>query len=344
MAEILPVLTKTYQHSTNILVQGATQLEAYRSLLFGIKEALVDSVTFASACTVVASCNGTTTDVSDLWSDPTDIVWGTGLSAAVAKSWIIFAMPNIAPDFQVGWICEQNSANNTTMTQQIAPRGFDTSSLVTGNLPPPNEAGDIIEVMNAMGTPTSDAYILGNVGIVGGFSARLNVSMSTDGEVIRVFAFESNECRLSWAWEVPKAVQDYWTNPWIAHCFGSNTKVPTYAHFYSEDRIHCRLPDGLTGTDQTMFCTTESANNVPIGQLVARDDYDNSVPGTPMGLCCTTINSRTRGAARFDAFFGAENGEGFHYPDRDIVDPQPIQLVGIGDIILPYPDEQAITS
>lgn len=335
----MPVMTliKTWEHEPNIPVNtGVDEQASNAELLWSIKDRLVNGA-FTIPAVVRGSSDSLVADASDNWGSPGDLVWQTD---SQPRSWIILRLPGILPTFDLKLECERRLAvTQRQITLAVCPNGYNIGSGTTSSPPAPTVPGDEVELMDG-GDASADNFLA--TGAAGAFVASLNVSMSSDGECVRIWAMIAGIGRLHWFFEKPRVPKAYWTNSWIALARGRSAglEVTSYDLLLYAQHVFARVGDGLNPAVSISMLsgTCESGSDggggvLPIPQiLTGGDSVDNASALSSMGLSSPTPGTRFRPGMRFDCAFG-EPGLHVHYPDVG-----PIELAHIGDIVYPYPN------
>lgn len=327
-------LDKTWEAGTrNELIVGASLNDCNKTLLLSLKNALTNPA-LTTPWVVRASSDSTAADLTDRWGTIGDLVG----SSSSNRSWVVLRQAGILPTFDLCLALDGGGSPGIearVLTMAVSPGGYDLSAVTPANRPPTLN-GDEREILDG-GT---SAYLIGNP--VSPYTAKLQVLVSDDGQVTRVFAAIANVVLLSWAFEVPRNPDPLWTNPWIARGLRSlNQTQPTltYSFMCTAPAVIGSVPDGLTGNPVNFHCSTEGITGVTNGaigqQMAAPSVLGARWPFSASGLYCADIIARGRYGLRFDWGFGSEAApNGTHYPRGDEPGEPAGQWAQLHDVIV----------
>lgn len=323
-----PTKDKTWEYNINNLVladstQGSTTAHAdKRNLLLGIKEAMTDGG-LTAPWTVVSSSNGTTAGASDNWTDIDDLVWST--SDGGARGWIVLRQTGISTTFELLIDLRQGSINDDggEIRMYVAQAGF-TGGTTTARPTATDER--ILRDLDTWGAGGQGSSI----------PFKWHFQISDDGECTRVYIFNANATRTAigfWIFDVPKNPTTGWTDPYIASVNGGNdtAEIPTYGAYQNTANIRGRF----SGVDTTMYLSSESLNNIAVGNATTIDTF-NQLDGTYIAGECgiDSLTSTFRGShgTVFDLWWGFNFAvTGQTYPDDGSR-----AFAQFGDFIIPW--------
>ncbi len=311
----LPTLTKTYEvDPNNAGGTSVSNLEDHQKTLFALKDALTGGGEIATApWTVPLSSDGTSAGAADYWTAYTDLVWNTA-----AHSWIVLECAG-----SVGhqlMIDLDNAAAYRVNKIGWSPSG----AYVGGDINTAPTAGDEIQLIGA-----NSAWLNNSAG---NHTSKVHVSVSTDGDVTRVWVYIGNACLLLWDFEVVNDKVTGWADGVFVHLDNNTTSVALIARMglstynYAEEAgvtIKQFLSyEGYGVTEEAFF----------IGQTTP-NDFDLSNPMWPIGLWSEQAPYRGKMGNLVDIWWGLQvRADGDQYPDV----PTLYQFVQVGDLILPW--------
>jgi len=222
----LPALIKTYEFDLNNAIAGdSTQVGGIidgtndrKSLLLGIKNALIDGATFTVPWTVVGSSNASAAglDGVDRWNTIADLAWvlGTDSSpASAAHSWIVLAHAALGVELLLA--CQNTSSGDgASLCAYLSVTGFTGGSATARPT-----ASD--EAMLRDGSSTTSGSWSGSA-LGSARNWKWHVMASDDGEVWNVLIYLSNILMGFWRFEVPTNPPGNWLSPVVAMILGAN--------------------------------------------------------------------------------------------------------------------------
>lgn len=318
-----PTIQKTWEFAVNGLalqstVQGSTNAHLdRRETMLGIKQMLTNTGpytgTFTSPWTVVSSSNGTTAGASDNWTDVDDLVWRDEDSTGTNFGWIVLRQTGISTTFELLIALESDTVadDGSQIYAAVAQAGFTGG---TTNTAP--TATDERVLRNDDGTSAghwgtgADAASTTNI--------RFHTMISTDGDCTRVLIFMGDVVTGFWLFDVPDNPASGWTNPYIAVIYGENNStnnVVNYGTFLDSATMKGRF----SGTDTTMFLSSEGINNSAIGEFLKANQLDNTFVASEMGVASLTSTFTGRMGTMFDLWWGPaytnQEATGRYYPE-----------------------------
>lgn len=306
----LPVPVKTWQVSRNVTVGAQVDaLTQARVLMKAIKDTMV---AFASnAPTVAGSSNGSAAgmDAVDRWTATTSLVWNNNGSA---HSWIVFAFPQINPNFQV---CIDLNSNATWFASWVVSwnAGFTGGSTT------------------ARPTATDEAVFLNTTDWYSNVLSQYQVHMwmSSDGQGFRMCVWRNAACTNFWLFEKPRIPRTGWSNPAVAMMrFGD---MSHNAFFASPGSGLLRGRHGAT--TMVIACTGESANGGLLATLAPfstqQNDIDSAWDFYPMGLISQTVAGTGRHGMLHDMWFAPNNLGNADTAPNDANDRRFVKLGGL---------------
>lgn len=315
----LPILSKVWQVSPNIVVGGATTLDAGRSLLYTLKSTLIG---FAlNPWQVVSSSDGSSAGPTDLWGSSTDINWtattyGVTDNPTAARSWVVLKQTGMASaNFQILFDCVRNvQASGWEVRVYFSPAAGFTGG--TFQLRP--TATDEIWHWNDWNGSFSAEY------------GRMHVWQSTDGECTRAVYYRREPGQYMWmAVETPANPQPGWTNPFLFQFEADdNTNGMTfYGDLNTNARYRCDL--GYA------YLTAEGLIANPSGIYFQQPDelLEGAVKAVyPQGLASESYGWRgTKKGEIVDQWWFAGSSD-----KNTVPDDTSRQFIVIGDMLLPW--------
>lgn len=328
-----PTIQKTWEFEINNLVEfdgsvGGNANNDRRRLLFNIKEAMVNNgtTTFTSPWTVVSSSDSSTASAADNWTDYTDLVWRDDDGSAVF-SWIVLRQTGISTTFELLITCEEDftSADGSRIGAWVAQAGF-TGGTTTARPTATDERQIRDSTSNgrwgsgADGTPNTNY--------------RWHLMMSSDGECTRIIIHMNKIVTGIWMFDVPDNAVTGWSNPYVAVIYGENnqnTNVTSYVRFLDNATMLGRY----SGTDTTMFLSSEGIADSAIGEFLKNNQLDNTWIATEMGIASQTSTFTGRMGTMYDLWWGSNfsssEATGRLYPETGTK-----LYVQVKDIIFPW--------
>ena len=335
-----PTIQKTWEFAVNGLAltnnaQGSTQAhQDRREALLGIKQMLTNTGphtgTFTTPWTVVLSSDSATADASDNWSDIADLVWRDEDSTGTNFSWIVLRQTGISTTFEVLLALESDTVGDdgSQIYASVAQAGYTGG---TTNTAP--TATDERELRNDDGTSLG-YWGSGQDAANHTPAIRYHAMMSSDGECTRVLLFINTINTGFWIFDVPDNPASGWTNPYVAMIYGQNnatTNVTSYEIWNEAATARGRF----SGTDTTIFFTSEGILNDGIGERLKANQLDNTWIASEMGVASQTSTFTGRMGTLFDLWWGAgffaQEATARHYPEAGTK-----LYVQVKDIIFPW--------
>ena len=335
-----PTIQKTWEFAVNGVAlassaQASTQAhQDRREMMLDIKNMLTNTAphagTFTSPWTVVSSSDGhTNVGSTDHWVTIDDLVWRDEDGSA-DFSWILLQQTGLSATFQLLIGCESDTVADDGA--QIFAAITQTARNTDGTLSSmPTEAGTDERVIRNDDGTSQGYWGSGGDATVSSPAYRWNVAMSTDGECTRVLIFMNTTCSGFWLFDVPDNPASGWTNPYIAAIQGTNSfnlNQPTYSLF----NVAANIKGRFSGTDTTMFLSTEGFANASLGAQMGRNQLDNTWPVSEMGIYSETSTFTGRMGTVFDLWWGeALATSGRYYPQAGTK-----LYVNVSDMIHPW--------
>lgn len=221
----LPVLARgPYSFATNIILKSTgTAGSDHQRLIRRIKTELV---AFGKGWTVRRSSDGAGNVAdSDLWASDTNLVWAV---AGSNHSWIVIYNTNIGANFEV--CIDLNSATLGNGTVAVSHAGFTLTAGTATARPTASDEQVIVSAaaLHALGSSTFDVI--------------LNLMMSTDGTITRIFGFSAYATKFFASFENPSNAVTGWTTTgmglWLAtapaySALNGASAVAAYKGFHS---------------------------------------------------------------------------------------------------------------
>lgn len=324
----LPTPTKTWEFDVNHAPITTTP-----ELMFQMKNKLVgDGATaFSNPPTVKSSSDSVTADNTDRWLDAGDVVFE---EPAGAHSWIVFSCDAVQPGLEVCWSCEDTSGGNPQAWEIF----YSDAAGFTGG------------TTTARPTATDEvvSYTGGSAAEIDGFSAlathpaRLHVAQSSDGEVLRIWAY-TDGVLLGW-WELfrPGSPASVWTQPWVGNNYwykyntGANAPQLTYAKLaLTVANYSVSYAAGQTSwMKYTSEATGVAEEMIPLAQdnppnLQAADSWTLS----GMGLYGVTAGAVGPAGSAVDMWWAPYRvPDGTHFPSDGSR-----EFVTIDNVVIPWP-------
>ena len=316
----LPTLEKTWQHDINNVLSAAnyTGTNAIgRQILLAIKNAMIGFAT--NPWVVVRSCDSSTADNSDLWTDTTKIV---GANPGSPRSWMVLQQDGLGSGFQLLIDYVSTQSYYASMQLHVSPANGFTGGDAT-NRP---TATDEITVGTAF------EFNPGSITSAG----RIHVMQSTDGECTRIVHTHNyssvNYAQLLWTIEKPKSPVAHWTPPWLIALSGYFSNRNNLRETYLVDNENTKAY--VDGAIRSLDWTVPYSNNQ---MLHAVNNFADEVSGDwplyNIGLYCVSSPARGPKGELFDIWWGAKQDELqiTHYPDDGTR-----QLCQFEHIVLPW--------
>ena len=328
-----PTIQKTWEFQVNNLTLGTLALSAganedRREVLFNIKEALVNNgtTTFTAPWTVQLSSNASTAGAADNWTTASDLTWRDD-DTSNAFSWIVLRQTGISTTFELLITCEEDftSADGARIGAWVAQAGFTGGSTTARPT-----ATDEREIRNSTSSGFWGTGFDGSPNV----NIRWHLMMSSDGQCTRILLFMDGIVTGLWLFDVPDNPVTGWSNPYVAAIYGENnfnTNVTSYETWCEGDTMKGRF----SGTDTTMYLTSEGINNSLIGEFLYANQLDNTWPASEMALASKTSTFMGINGTMFDLWWGtgfpASEGTGRYYPEAGTK-----LYVQVKDMIFPW--------
>ena len=327
----LPSLVRDWQLDINnaVLDRGSTTVN-HQDMLYQIKKILTG---FAqNPWTVHSSSNSVSAGSSDLWSDYTDVVHGTGNHA-----WIVLNKPIGSSQLLIS----ADAPDIKQLTLIWSPEGLFTGGSISAN-PTATDQVTLQSALDWMGALTSP------------FNSWLHVWHSSDGYCTRIMTtHDTNEPKLFW---ILDQITDPFSNNWVdlpevmfilenvASRFSSSSTFSvmpitenagkSWNGSSSFDVGFFSLGHNTAGTGGTNWEAVED-----MGSLPNPLNTDLPYPICPIGITSDTVGTRGVHGMLVDLYVGhTDRTMGSTYP----LDSATKEWVQFGDIILPWTNDSTI--
>lgn len=323
----LPTLTKTYEiDPNNVGGVGSTEYEDHRRALFAIKEALVGGGSgeiSTKPFLVSRSSNSSSAGASDLWTSWGSIVFNY---STFNHSWIVLKSQG-SIGYELCIDCNLQAEVCERMPIYMSPSGSYTGGS-TGARP---TAPDEITIRD------TGKFWLGNAGAA---NSRIHASISTDGDVVTVWAYIAGVCVLFWRIDVVIDKVTGWTDGlWVRFMGGSNSAyhMATWSYWNSTDATQLTSIGEEAGVTFRILPSYEGMGSTEVGwplMFSVSNEWTSEWGIGAMGLWADTPGYRGKVGTATDLFWGAQaRNDGDQYP----APPNPLyQFVQVGDLILPW--------
>ncbi len=297
-----PTPTKTWEFDVNHV--GITTRQ---ELMFQLKNKLIGNgaTAFSNPPTVKSSSDATTADNTDRWLNSGDITFE---EPAGAHSWIVFNLPNVSPNLEMCWSCEDNPGGGANQWECF----FSHSAGFTGG------------TINARPTAADEqnSYTGGSAAMIdangiGSNPARLHMAQSSDGQVLRMWAYSAAVTIGYFEVYQPTNTATNWADPWVAnnswHKYNTGANAPQATITKLAQWSGTAFTRGYAGGALMNYRYTMEAvgDNGSVEEFLAyHQNYPEDLePGScfpffPMGIFSSTIGARGRIGEAVDKWWG----------------------------------------
>lgn len=325
----LPTLTKTWEFDVN-----HAPISSITELMFQMKNKLIGNGAFAFTTppTVKSSSNASVADNTDNWASASDV---TFQEPPGAFSWIVFDCSAVQPGLEMAWFCEDNPGGGAVQWEVFMS---DAAGFTGGTTTARPTAADQINTFSG-GSPSE----LDGSSTLGSAPARLHVAQSSDGQILRIWAYTANVTLGFWELARPKNTASLWVQPWVhnnswyKYNSGGNAAQMTYGKLALNTTYYLKTYAG--GLDSRVkytgeaFATATAEVFIGLQQGHTEDlEPDDCFPILPMGIYSQIVGSRGRIGEVVDMWWAASIlDDGSHIPSD-----ASLQFVVVNDVIIPW--------
>jgi hypothetical protein len=329
-----PTLQKTWEFDVNNNFIGSDQYDLRQKLLLGIKNALIDGVTFTVPWTVRYSCDSTTAgsagDGVDHWSASTDVVWEPSGSV---HSWIVLRQTDYfgsGNHLEMLIDCEQGASGDNYAAIGVYLSNTAFSGGTTGTRP--TATGEWSVIASGGSEVTSNWQGLDSVQTTKSF----HMMASDDGEEWRILISDNTYVVAIWAIGKPLSPPSGWSPACWALIYGQDTNsstVTTDTNLSTAGTLRVRCTDDTRGDFQCLFTAESMASSAtqPVASSAVANTFDASRPFINFGLYSSTGAATGYMGGVKDMWWSLESdGTGATYP---VAQPD---FINVGGLCLPW--------